>query len=251
MEAIMPMHNWKPIEAGIFHHFHQAWIMALSTAINDDLPDDYYALAEQFAGQYGPDVVALTNRKNSGGQSGSITLAERPKPKTSIHIETANQFYRRKQNSIVIKHVSGDEVVAMIELVSPSNKNSNYGVQTFVRKACDLLNNNIHLLIVDPFPPNKHNPQGMHGAIWENYTDSDYVQPATKPLTLASYRSGLSTEAFIEPFAVGDVLMDMPLYLMDDGYIDVPLESTYLEAWSKVPVRWQREIDATPPATPH
>jgi hypothetical protein len=46
----MPVHDWTRVEAGIFHAFHQNWIVALSAALNEGiLPDDYYALPEQHA----------------------------------------------------------------------------------------------------------------------------------------------------------------------------------------------------------
>jgi hypothetical protein len=53
----MPVHDWTRVEAGIFHAFHQNWIVALSAALNEGiLPDDYYALPEQYAAGFGPDV---------------------------------------------------------------------------------------------------------------------------------------------------------------------------------------------------
>ena len=43
----MPMHDWKRVEAGIFHAFHHEWISEISRALNRGLlPDDMYALPE-------------------------------------------------------------------------------------------------------------------------------------------------------------------------------------------------------------
>jgi len=53
----MPVHDWTRVNAGIFHHFHQCWIDELQRALNRGLlPESYYALAEQYAGGFGPDV---------------------------------------------------------------------------------------------------------------------------------------------------------------------------------------------------
>ena len=60
-----------------------------------------------------------------------------------------------------------------------------------------------------------------------------------KPLTLAAYESGPNTTAYIQPVAVGDVLIDMPLFLGEDSYVNVPLEKTYQQAYQGVPRRWR------------
>src|SRR4051794_37951305 len=43
-ESVMPLHDWTRVEAGIFHDFHNAWVVELRTALNGGLlPPDYYA----------------------------------------------------------------------------------------------------------------------------------------------------------------------------------------------------------------
>jgi hypothetical protein len=41
---------------------------------------------------------------------------------------------------------------------------------------------------------------------------------------------------------VGDVLPNMPVFLRPGWYVDVPLESTYQEAWEGTPRQWQRKL---------
>ena len=56
----MPIHDWTRVNPGIFHHFHLEWIGDLSRVLNRGLlPSAYYALAEQIAGGFGPDVLTL------------------------------------------------------------------------------------------------------------------------------------------------------------------------------------------------
>ena len=56
----MPMHNWKRVPAGIFHAFHHRWITAISDRLNAGvLPEEFYALPEQQAAGFGPDVLTL------------------------------------------------------------------------------------------------------------------------------------------------------------------------------------------------
>ena len=60
--------------------------------------------------------------------------------------------YARKADRISIRHPDGD-VVAVIEIVSPGNKDSRHAVRAFARKAVEFLQAGIHLLIVDLFHP--------------------------------------------------------------------------------------------------
>src|SRR5437667_9585496 len=56
----MPVHAWNRVTAGTFHDFHLAWIAELRRALNGGLlPQGYYALAEQVAGEIIPDVLTL------------------------------------------------------------------------------------------------------------------------------------------------------------------------------------------------
>src|SRR3954469_14369544 len=102
----MPMHDWTRVEAGIFHAFHHEWISEIGRALNRGLlPADYYALPEQQAAGFGPDVLTLQDRNAPGG---STATATRTRPKTTYTAETPTAFYRRKKSTIVIRHVSGD-----------------------------------------------------------------------------------------------------------------------------------------------
>jgi hypothetical protein len=106
------------------------------------------------------------------------------------------EFYRRRQSAVVVRHTSGDRMVAVVEVVSPANKAGRSGLRSFVEKAAERLDHRIHLLILDLHPPTPRDPQGIHWAIWEEITGQEYVAPAGKPLTLAAYESGLSVRAY-------------------------------------------------------
>ena len=131
----MPMHDWTRVKPGIFHAFHHEWISEIGRALNHGvLPPDYYALPEQQAAGFGPDVLTLQSRDAPGGGT-----ATRTRPKTRFTVETPAEFYRRKKSTIVVRHVSGDRIVAMVEIVSPGNKSTAHAVKAFVDKACELL----------------------------------------------------------------------------------------------------------------
>src|SRR4051812_35669599 len=226
----MPMHDWTTVPDGIFHAFHHSWIEEIGRALNANLlPPDVYAMPEQVAGGFGPDVVALQldddEDDEPAGSNGGVATATRvlqPRPVSKITAQTEAEFYRRKKSAIAIRHVSGDRVVAMIEIVSPGNKSNKNGVRAFVNKACELLEAGIHLLIVDPFPPGPRAPGGVHGLIWGEVTDDESRPPGDKPLTLVAYEADLITRAYVQNIAVGDKLPDMELFLEPDGCVMVP-----------------------------
>src|SRR4051794_13493610 len=122
----MPIHDWNRVDDGIFHDFHHAWIEEIKRSLNGGLlPEDYYALAEQWAGTRGPDVLTLqgpaTNGDDAGTTAGSTGLVLAP-PKARFCVASDLEFYRRKQKAVVIRHVSGDRIVAVVEIVSRGNK---------------------------------------------------------------------------------------------------------------------------------
>jgi hypothetical protein len=48
---------------------------------------------------------------------------------------------------------------------------------------------------------------------------------------------------FHEPVAIGDVLIDMPLFLAPGWYVSVPVEATYQAAWRGVPRRFREVLE--------
>jgi hypothetical protein len=192
-------------------------------------------MAEQKTGGPEPDVVTLELNPGSptgGSPGGSAVRTAPPKVRHVARSEAAN--YARKANRVTVRHPDGT-VVAVIEIVSPGNKDSEHAIQSFTRKAVEFLEAGVHLLVVDLFPPSKRDPQGIHKAIWDRIQDEPFELPPGKPLTLAAYSAGAETVAYVENVGVGDVLPDMPLYLTSDGYVPCPLESTYMASWNVIP----------------
>ncbi len=129
----MPIHDWSRVPAGIFHDFHHELIAQIKRALNGGLlPPDYYALAEQVAAGLGPDVLTLHTPPLGGNgdadrgiqrpadeRGGGLLLAP---PKTRPIAEAEMAYYRRKQSVVAVRHVSGDRVVAIVEVVSPGQR---------------------------------------------------------------------------------------------------------------------------------
>src|SRR5437762_357710 len=113
----MPIHDWMRVPAGLFHHFHQHWSVEIARALNRrTLPKDVSALVEQRAGPPEPDVLV----------------------EARIVRRTGNEIYADRANRILVKHHLG-RIIAIIEIVSPGNKDSRGALRDFVEKTIDFL----------------------------------------------------------------------------------------------------------------
>jgi len=243
----MPMHDWTKVNAGTYHDFHCSWLTELKNALNRGLlPNDHYAQVEQVAEAMIADILTLHSQDprdepEEEGEGGVAVALAPPRVRITESIEI--DMYAAHAKQIAIRHVSDDRIVALIELLSPGNKSSDFAFRSFVRKALEAIDRGCHLLLIDPFPPGPRDPRGIHGAIWEKFGGT-YDPPPDKPMTLVAYDAGLVRTTYVEPIAVGDVLTDMPLFLTSKRYVPVPLEESYLRTYGGVPQRWRRVLEA-------
>src|SRR5262249_53722887 len=133
--------------------------------------------------------------------TGGIAVADAP-PRTWRQ-QTFEATALSRGRSLAVRHVSGHRLVALIEILSPGNKDLGQNVEDFADKVLSALEHGVHLLIVDLFPPGPHDPQGIHGAIVQRLGPSEepYDLPADEPLTLASYVAGPRVDVHLEHVA--------------------------------------------------
>ncbi len=242
----MPIHDWTHVQSGTFHDFHQDWTIEIRRTLNAGLlPPGYFAMADQRVEGPEPDVVALQLRSPTNQpprQVGGTAVVE-ALPPLRQSASVAASVYARKANRIVVRNQLG-RVVAVIEVLSPGNKDSRNAVRAFVGKAIDFLRNGIHLLLIDLFPPTPRDPEGIHQAIWSELTDAPFeARPADKPLTVAAYDASEPLTAYLEPLAVGDALPDAPLFLEPGLWVATPLEATYQRSWDALPAVLRDLVD--------
>lgn len=128
-EIPTPLHDWTRVDVGIFLSFHGAWITHLTESFNQGgLPHTFYA--------------ASTAEGDEGGSAPAGDIA----------------FYLAKRRTLVIRHVTGDRIVALFEIVSPANKHNRVAVADFVEKVLAALRDGINVVVIDPFSPGRHDP---------------------------------------------------------------------------------------------
>jgi hypothetical protein len=216
----MPIHDWTRVNAGIFHDFLQGWTIEIRRTLNKGvIPSGYVAMADQRVSRLELDNLDLQLHE----------------PSSLGGLESEQEIYARKANRIAIRHQLG-RVVAIIEIVSPGNKDSKHAIRSFTAKAVDFLSKGINLVVIDLFPPTPRDPDGIHHAIWDELVGEPFgARPPNKPLTVAGYDAGHGPTAYVDPVAVGDHLPDAPLFLAPERYVDIPLEKTYQASWDMTP----------------
>jgi hypothetical protein len=232
----MPVHDWTRVPAGLFHDFHQVWSIMIRNTLNRRLlPEGFTALVEQRSGPREGDILAIESepiaRRDRHPSGGTATM---DRPTAKIIRQTDRQYYAKKANRIVVRHHLG-EIVAVIELVSPGNKDSVRSLSEFTEKIFNLLDAGIHALVVDLFPPTRRDAFGIHKAIWDQMVEEDFSFPTGCDRIAAAYEAADQFTAYVEPFGVGDTLPEMPLFLIDGFSVKLPLEETYNEAWADTP----------------
>jgi hypothetical protein len=198
-------------------------------------------MVEQRAGGPEADVITLEVVPPTGPAPGGVAVAVQP-PRARFVTRAETAGYARKANRITVRHPDGD-VVAVIEIVSPGNKDSRHAIDAFARKAVALLQAEVHLLVVDLFPPSPRDPQGIHKVIWDLVREEPFALPPDKPLTLAAYSAGAETVAYVEPVSVGDALPDMAVFFAPNQYVMCPLEATYETAWRQFPAPLKKPLE--------
>jgi hypothetical protein len=211
--SAMPLHDWSRVDVGIFHDFHIGWTAELVRAFNHGAAFWYARTAVQ-------------------GEDGHPFAAEG---------RGENDQYAQRRRSISIYREDDGQVVARIEMVSPAEKADKCALDCFVSRAATMIQQGVHLLLLDIHPPMRFDLAGVHFALWKVLgfkAPSDLIRP---PMT-ASYRAdGLPKTVVVRPLVIGQPLIDMPLMVEPGAVLNVPLEETYMAAYAGT-ARFYRDI---------
>jgi hypothetical protein len=127
--------------------------------------------------------------------------------------------YTARQREVIIRQARNHRIVAIIEILSPGNKASEY-----------------------PFTQlHPHRGVGVppHGNL---------RSPRGTALTVVSYEAGPITTAYVEPLAIGQALPAASLFLEPGWHVKVPLEATYQVAWEGTPAYFRDILTHDPAA---
>ncbi len=235
----MPVHDWSRVSEGVFHSFHMGWVAQIQCALNNGLlSNDCYAMIMQAEEE--PSLAVTAQIANEW--RGDSVISQVDDFSTAAK---STEHYVRRRRTLGIHLTESDQLIAAIEILSPGNKSSQFEFDVLLSRLHNYFEIGVSVLIVDPHKPTKRDPQGIHGAIINTFDGSEYQAPADKRLTLVAYESDAPLKAYIQPAAIGDELIDMPLFLERGRYVNVPLEATYQAALQGMPRIYKQQLTAS------
>lgn len=239
----MPIHDWTRAERAAFPHFHNAWLLAIARVLNRGvLPTDFYAITEVHVHGIVPDVLTLESQSAPPTRNGPdvaravVPTRLAPPALAPVGRMVKNRRPRPTVKRLVVRDNKGRRLAAVVEVVSPANKEGRDGLRAFTTKSAELLSDGVHLMVLDLWPP-MLDARGMHDAITRAYSGGQYDPPAGRPLTFASYDAGVGDEvtSYVVPVAAGEPAPNLPLFLRGGESVEVPIEPTYLDAARDIP----------------
>jgi hypothetical protein len=219
--------------------FHGQWAGALAGALNaGGLPEGYFAEMQVTlaGGRIEVDVAAETARTNGvalpGGSSGGGVATE-VSPAYAPPAPAAEwpAHFPDDVEVLVLGTEGGPTLAGAIELVSPRNKDRPEARRAFAMKCLAYLQQGVGVVVVDVVTSRRAN---LHAEM-ASLLPAGAGPAEAAPLYTTAYRPFRRDDedrlaAWVEPLAVGQGLVTMPLWLRGAGAVRVNLDATYSEA---------------------
>jgi hypothetical protein len=221
--------------------FHSRWINSIADALNEAMPEGYFAEPEVHAGatievdvgsfqsieqgavSNGPPAI---NSSDSGGTALAVLPMVYTPPLADLSVDTAlaDDFEVR-----IFREIGGLKLVGAIELVSPGNKDRPDATMAFATKCASYLHNSVALMVIDVVTSRSIN---LHDEIMPLITQFDAPEIGDGALYAVAYqpiRRKDKDQIDIWPrrLAVGEPLPTLPLWLNAVLSVPVHLETTY------------------------
>lgn len=207
-----------------WHSFQNAWATYIAAELNRSLPDGYFAEPNvQFGIEI--DVAAFDEAAQTVVPlSVSDRSVWRPTPPAqTVAFEPTAETVAIS----IFSSESGPTLAGAIELMSPANKDRPDHRQAFVAKCETYLRQGLGLVIVDVVTGRKAN---LHNELLDRLgadaarSSSDLYATAYHVVERAEQSS---LDIWLEPFAIGEPLPTLPLWLLGRLCLPVDLQATY------------------------
>jgi hypothetical protein len=223
-----PYHHWES--------FHSNWATRIADGIAAVLPPEFQVEEHTHAGPgFEIDVATYEGAAPLQSGAGTAVLAPRaapayapPVPDAVLPAAFPDTFEVR-----VFSTTAGLTLVAVIELVSPGNKDRQAERRAFVAKCASYLAQGVSLIVVDVVTSRQANLHNDLMRLMEASPELDFPDGVT--LYAAAYRPVRRGEReeidlWRRPLAVGAPLPTLPLRLTGELFVAVDFEAAYLEA---------------------
>ncbi len=227
----MPLldHFRPPVSKRIqWNTLHSAWASRLADQLCERLPPDFRAEEHiKLPGGVEIDVATVRDRNSPDNLTDEERTSWVPPPRTwRVDVDYPGQFEVR------VLRADDREVVAAIELVSPSNKDRPTEREAFAAKVCNYLVSGICVIVVDVVTSRRGN---LHNEIVRilDLPAEQRLPPETE-LYAVTYRPAMLEnrpllDFWTRTFAIGEPMPEMPLRLTGELFVPVDLEEAYVE----------------------
>jgi len=228
----LPLYPRYPWES-----FHSYWAAAIGGHLNRILPRRYQALIQTHLGpQIEADVAEFERPPNPGdeqsnnGPGGGVAVETYAPPVTTMVMPAVYP----DDLEVEVRDMRDDaRLVAVVELVSPRNKDRPDARRAFAAKCAAYLQRGIGVLTADTVTTRQAN---MHNELVQLLEwDERFLLPAETSLAAVAYRPARRGDAneidvWAVPLVIGEALPILPLALLGTRAIPLDLETTYTEA---------------------
>ncbi|MFQ6043275.1 MAG: hypothetical protein ACE5PV_20680 [Candidatus Poribacteria bacterium] len=233
-----------PGDDSIYHHFHASWLISIADALNQSFPEEsgFEAIFEKKVTPIEADIVTIDTLE-AELSSRIPKIFDSPKlPPPAVSF--VNPIFPEEAKDITIRTASG-KIISVIELTSPGNKDAPGKVSNYTANAISYLRRGLNYLIIDVLPPTNF-IDTFHNPIAELLDGEPLHPPKEKPFYAISYRVLLAYDLIIETyptwFGLGETLPTVPLFLIDELRVGIDLETTFMEAFKRLPPRHRRRL---------
>jgi hypothetical protein len=243
----MPLydHFHKPLlETRQWISFHARWATAIADDLNRRLPRRFLAEAPFSLGKFASADVAEIDEEHGhvhgasngapyGETNGGVAVAAKPVVYTPPKPDATFSADFPPEVIVEIRDLQRTrKVLAVIEIVSPGNKDDDNARLAFGGKCLSYLANGIGLLVLDIVTLGSEN---LHNVMMQLAHQERHGFEGNPQTYAASYRPGVrKREDIVDvwrwPLSVGEKLPAVPLALSGVGCIELDLEATYSEA---------------------
>lgn len=230
------VHSWDELHGG--------WPMMIVEELIEVLPEPYFAAPGVHLGTlYEVDIgtyrrpLAEAEDSNFAQEGVAVATYAPPKPTLTFEPRLPNQDVYEVRIYDSRRH---RQLVAAIEIVSPSNKDRPENRATFIAKAATLLRNNICVSIVDVVSTFDFNLYAesinfFNGADPALGSEPPPMYAATLHLRYEDRRHMMDN--WYHPLAIGQPLPTLPIWLTETNAISLDLESSYQETCRALRIR--------------
>jgi hypothetical protein len=224
----MPLHDWSRLEGwqGV-HHF---WMGEITRDLNANLPAGYKAVIGSHPLVKSPDIggkpdVAVARRTVARTQPRGTETSEYPEPDYAVAVADIEE-------ELTVMVTQGPRVVALVELISPRNKDRPSEREQCGKQYEFYLRSAVNVMLVDVhrLPLGFSFAQYLGAALRLAVPEMPAPMVASYGIGGALPDGGSMFDIWQRPLVVGQPLPKLPLALRGVDYVNVNLEATYARA---------------------